>query len=266
MKDRKSIAEDPKLITDLKFLKEKERQNNFAQISWAMEEVYKWINNKEASFKPSVLFHLNRLALDSIHLGAGSYRNTEIKIKGSRHNPIHASKIPDEVEQMMEYLSDNWERETPIHLAAYAMWRVNWIHPFFDGNGRTARIFSYMVLCAKTEFVPVNGNAIPEQILANKQPYYKALEDADTHYKKGKIDVSKIEHLLTNYLSEQLLGVHQQATGKTGAEDQSNPNEPQSRIKRESRFSKWYDKIEKRPVLISIIVAIGLFILGYFLI
>ena len=30
MKDRKSIAEDPKLITDLKFLKEKERQNNFA--------------------------------------------------------------------------------------------------------------------------------------------------------------------------------------------------------------------------------------------
>ncbi|MBL8221394.1 MAG: Fic family protein, partial [Bryobacterales bacterium] len=28
------------------------------------------------------------------------------------------------------------------------MWRLNWIHPFFGGNGRTARSASYLVLCA----------------------------------------------------------------------------------------------------------------------
>jgi hypothetical protein len=33
---------------------------------------------------------------------------------------------------------------TAIHLAAYLMWRLNWIHPFADGNGRTARMTSYV--------------------------------------------------------------------------------------------------------------------------
>jgi Fic family protein len=37
-------------------------------------------------------------------------------------------------------------QSTPIHLAAYLMWRLNWIHPFADGNGRTSRIISYVVL------------------------------------------------------------------------------------------------------------------------
>jgi hypothetical protein len=29
------------------------------------------------------------------------------------------------------------------------MWRTNWVHPFDDGNGRTARAASYLVLCVK---------------------------------------------------------------------------------------------------------------------
>ncbi len=264
--DRESIAEAPKVILNNEARKKREKQNVLAQFDWAMEEVHQWIKHDRKDLKASTLLYLNRLALEAVDSGAGSYRSSGIEITHSSHKPINASNVPDEIEQMMEYLSDNWEHETPIHLSAYAMWRVNWIHPFPDGNGRTARIFSYMVLCAKTGHFPSKGDSIPDRISADKQPYYNALEDADKHYKKGKIDVSHMEDLLEDCLVKQLVEMHQQATGKTGAEDQSNPAEPQSRIKRESRFSKWYDKMEKRPVLISVIVAIGLFILGYFLI
>ncbi len=269
MKDRESIAEKPKLVKGKKAIAEKESKNTLAQFDWAMAEVHDWIDQKSPKLKPSTLLTLNGLALEAIHVGAGNFRNVDIDIDGSNHQPIHHSKVASEVEKMMDYLSDNWEHKTPIHLAAYAMWWVNWIHPFFDGNGRTSRIFSYMILCAKTEFVPSKGNTIPDRISANKNLYYKALDDADKHYKKGKIDVSQMENLLTSYLAQQLLGVHEQAIGKTISEDQSKPNEPQSGIKRESRFSKWYDKMEKRPVLMKVIialigtiVAIGLFILG----
>ena len=30
--------------------------------------------------------------------------------------------------------NDNWDDSTPVHLASYVMWRLNWIHPFTDGN------------------------------------------------------------------------------------------------------------------------------------
>ncbi len=214
MKDRESIAEEPYLIKDDEARAKKESENTLAQLDWAMMHVHDWIEQEKYQLKPSTLLTLNRLALDAVHRYAGLYRNVEIGISGSDHRPIDDVHVPYEIEQMLDYLSDNWERETPIHLAAYAMWRVNWIHPFFDGNGRTARIFSYMVLCAKMGLVPAKGNAIPEQISANKQPYYKALEHADTHCKEGQVDVSQMEDLLAGCLAEQLVGMHQQATGK----------------------------------------------------
>ena len=212
--DRESIAEAPEIILDEVAFKQKEKENTLAQLDWAMSEVRVWIERGKYKIVPSTLLKLNRLALEAIHSGAGSYRNSGIEITHSSHKPIDASNVPDEVEQMMEYLSDNWEHETPIHLSAYAMWRVNWIHPFYDGNGRTSRIFSYMILCAKMGFVPAKGNAIPEQISANKQPYYEALEHADTHCQDGQVDVSQMEDLLTGCLAEQLVGMHHQATGK----------------------------------------------------
>ncbi|MBV9180292.1 MAG: Fic family protein [Acidobacteria bacterium] len=63
-----------------------------------------------------------------------------------------------------------------FHLAAYVMWRLNWIHPFVNGNGRTTRAVSYYVLCAKLEVYIPGVTTVPELIGHNKDPYYKALE------------------------------------------------------------------------------------------
>jgi hypothetical protein len=63
---------------------------------------------------------------------------------------------------------------------------------------------------------PLPGtNTIPEQIAANKSPYYAALEVADIAWKADKIDVSALENLLAGYLSSQLVGVVEQATGSS---------------------------------------------------
>jgi Fic family protein len=50
---------------------------------------------------------------------------------------------------MCDYVNDQWSVRTALHLAAYVMWRLNWIHPFTDGNGRTSRISSYVILTIK---------------------------------------------------------------------------------------------------------------------
>lgn len=66
-----------------------------------------------------------------------------LPFEGSKHEPVGAHLVPELVEDMCDYVNDHWDESTPIHLAAYLMWRLNWIHPFADGNGRTSRIISY---------------------------------------------------------------------------------------------------------------------------
>ena len=63
---------------------------------------------------------------------------------------------------MCDYVNDNFASKTGIHLAAYVMWRLNWIHPFVDGNGRTSSAASYFVLCMRAGNVLPGKKTIPE--------------------------------------------------------------------------------------------------------
>jgi Fic family protein len=110
-------------------------------------------------------------------------------------------------------VNDKWSEATALHLSAYVMWRLNWIHPFDDGNGRTSRAVSYLVLCMKLGYPLPGTNTIPDQIAGNKKPYYEALEAADAAWKANLLDVSQLERLLGDYLSAQLVGVMEQASG-----------------------------------------------------
>jgi Fic family protein len=107
---------------------------------------------------------------------------------------------------MCDYVNGNWGK-SPLHLAAYVMWRLNWIHPFSGGNGRTSRAISYLVLCARLGYRLVGTETIPEQIVANRQPYYGALDAGDAAYADGRIDVTTMEGLLGQMLAVQLSSV-----------------------------------------------------------
>jgi Fic family protein len=95
-----------------------------------------------------------------------------------------------------------------MHLAAYVMWRLNWIHPFTDGNGRTSRAASYMILCVRLGYVLPGKRTIPDQIAEDKTPYYQALEAADTAWRAGKIDLNALKKLLSSMLAQQLIAIH----------------------------------------------------------
>lgn len=108
-----------------------------------------------------------------------------------------------------------WHSRPAVHLASYSMWRINWIHPFFGGNGRTARAASYLILCAKLGFALPGEITIPELIVENREPYYSALRSADAAWAgERKLDISTMEQLMEDLLAEQLVGIHEKATGK----------------------------------------------------
>jgi len=212
--DRKSRAASPVLITDPDERARKEAANGLAQYDAVVSLVEQHRDEKRPfKLRLSTILALHRVALEGISSFAGNFRPSTVEILGSKHEPIPAHLVPEHVEEMCDYVNDNWQAAAPLHLAAYMMWRLNWIHPFDDGNGRTSRAVSYLVLCMRLGYPLPGTNTIPEQIAANKNPYYDALELADAAWKNGQIDVSALEKLLGDYLSAQLVGVVEQATG-----------------------------------------------------
>ena len=126
--------------------------------------------------------------------------------------------MADEIQSMCEYVNSNWETKSATHLAAYVLWKMNWIHPFADGNGRTARAISYVVLSTKLDGLLPGTPTIPEQIAAGKQPYYNGLELADKAWTATeKVDVSALEGMLNNMLAAQLLSATKEAAGQNAA-------------------------------------------------
>lgn len=188
-----------------------ESRNGAIQADFVLYTVSNWV--KGDLITPSLLLELQRLAVNQVYRCAGHFRDDAVTL-GVSHEPPHHTLVPNLVDEMCDYIKKQWDRPA-VHLASYAMWRLNWIHPFFGGNGRTARAFSYLVLCARLGFaLPAGEKNIPELIAYNRTPYYEALRRADASWAHGRLDLADMEDLLSGLLAEQLVGVHDLATGK----------------------------------------------------
>jgi len=106
---------------------------------------------------------------------AGKYRDINVRISGSSHNPPNALKVKELMRQFSKTQLNTTEH--PVVEAALAHHRLVSIHPFIDGNGRTARLLMNLILIKRGFF--------PAVILKNDRlKYYEVLEKAH----KGKVD------------------------------------------------------------------------------
>jgi Fic family protein len=151
-----------------------------------------------------LICELNRAAVIYLSDSAGAYRKEPIQITHSNHTPPHFQRVQSLMDGMLKYVGDNWDTKDAIHLAAYTLWRLCWIHPFVQGNGRTARATSYLVLCFKLGFWLPGVNTIMKQIQTDRGPYYAALHAADDGEAKKILDVAQMEAYLNSLLIEQL--------------------------------------------------------------
>lgn len=209
---RHSRAAEPALVSDEEERARLEARNALRQFDTVIQLVEQWTSPEYPKFRlrSSVILQLHRLALEGLSAFAGTFRPADIEITGSRHKPVPAHIVPSEVDDLCDYINDNWSRSA-VHLAAWAMWRLNWIHAFTDGNGRTSRALAYLVLCVRLGYRLPGTVTIPEMIARDKAPYYAALESADGG------DLKPLEELMTNLLAKQLYEVHQAATSNGDA-------------------------------------------------
>jgi Fic family protein len=213
---RHSVASEAPVITDPLKQAEAEALNGLLQFDLARNMIVDALDKQgKWRLRPSTILSLHRQALQGISNYAGNFRPASVEIQGSKHRPVDAFRVPELVEDMCDYVNDHWVDATAVHLSAFIMWRLNWIHPFSDGNGRTSRMVSYLVLSIKLGLLLPGKNTIPDQIVDNRGPYFSALEHADLSPLDGPYDLSEMEALLEGMLAKQLAGVMETATGKT---------------------------------------------------
>lgn len=134
---------------------------------------------KRPMISTAIIKALNYHAIACLHINAGEYRPSPIIVHGSsRQFPEHY-QVPELMNDFINNVNRYWDSTDYLMLSAYCLWRLNHIHPFVNGNGRTARALCYFVVCAKLG-VWLHGRPIlPELIHRNRDEYVALLESVD---------------------------------------------------------------------------------------
>lgn len=140
--------------------------------------------------------------------GEGSgIRTTPVKIRNSSFDPPAPDLLLRNLNRMCEAINSGWDTRDALELAAFSLWRLNWIHPFTDGNGRTARALSYLILSIKLGGVLPGTPTIAEQLLHLRADYLDALAKVDRTAGKNPADVTALRELLGEMLRRQLMAL-----------------------------------------------------------
>ncbi|GAB4456250.1 MAG: Fic family protein [Anaerolineae bacterium] len=140
------------------------------------QDAIQYVETLANSTEPITPFHvrqIHRLVLTRIDDdNAGQYRTLPVRIAGAAHQPPEAWRVAELMDRWHEWLQTEATSLHPIEQAALTQHRLVNIHPFLDGNGRTARLVMNLVLLR---------HGYPPTIIlrVNRRQYYRVLAQAD---------------------------------------------------------------------------------------
>jgi Fic family protein len=119
------------------------------------------------------LLNIHALVMKNIDENfAGRLRNGMVRIGGASFTPPAPPFLSDMIDELIVFVNQNPLGLDPISLSAVFHHRMVYIHPFFDGNGRTTRLCMNLLL--------IRAGYPPAIILKNdRKKYYSALGMAD---------------------------------------------------------------------------------------
>jgi Fic family protein len=151
----------------------------------------------------TILKALNYHAITCLHSHAGEYRPWFVEV-GDYKPPPHY-RVQALMDDFVNTVNRKWEVTDPVVLATYVLWRINNIHPFINGNGRTARAASYFTLCVSTGGWLPGSVILPELLRQNRNEYVAALKAADTSFREqGEVNLEDLHGLVTRLLEQQI--------------------------------------------------------------
>lgn len=100
------------------------------------------------------------------------YRNSNVIIAGAKHTSPDALEVPQKMRDLVDWVKENKSKLHIIELSSLLHHKIVHIHPFFDGNGRVARIMMNLLLMQ-------SGFPLVIILKNDHKKYYNILEQAD---------------------------------------------------------------------------------------
>jgi len=126
----------------------------------------------EKGIEEKDILKVHKLLFEGIDDEAGAYRTSQVRITGADIMPPPPQDIEPRMTELLYLLQKNPDELRPIELAAVFHHKFEYIHPFFEGNGRVGRLLTNCILLKYGyPFVVVLRN--------DRQKYYRALREAD---------------------------------------------------------------------------------------
>ncbi len=118
------------------------------------------------------LLALHAILMKDVDDEAGRFRHRDVMVRGAKHQPPDPSRVEKLIQRAFGELESAGSSVDPVVAAAWVHWAIARIHPFFDGNGRTARLWQDLVLLQSRATCAIIR---PEE----RTRYYAALQEAD---------------------------------------------------------------------------------------
>ncbi|GCE90914.1 filamentation induced by cAMP protein fic [Komagataeibacter diospyri] len=154
----------------------------------------------------------NYHAIVCLHSGAGEYRSCSVKITDNPDDipPPAPHRVSSLMDDFIDSVNRYWTKMGALELGAYVFWRLNYIHPFINGNGRTARAACQYVIGLKNDNLLKGKKTLSESLKENRNKYIDGLISADMSFRLAgctnpeKVDLTNLCNLLDHLITEQL--------------------------------------------------------------
>ena len=148
----------------------------------ALEHVKTLIDRPSTTITEQDILAIHHLILHAIDdPNAGAYRSFPVRISGSLVVLPNHVKVSRLMAEFVSKIHDDTPKLHPVALATWAHYELVTIHPFADGNGRTARLLMNLILMQ---------NGYPPAIISKRQRdrYIKSLEQAQLGGSRASFD------------------------------------------------------------------------------
>lgn len=192
--ETKVVMEDGLTIGGKRLQEHFEVINHSEAISYIEDQVTQTAELDERTLK--TIHHLILKNIDDEN--AGRYRSINVRISGSQHEPPHFLQVENAMQELFDWYNQEKDRLHPVELAALFHFKFVYIHPFADGNGRTARLLMNLILMSHG-YPPAIVKAENSQRLT----YYEVLETASIQGNTQpfiELITQCVEESLTTYL------------------------------------------------------------------
>jgi Fic family protein len=164
---------------------------------------------QRAFLSSHIIKALNFHAITCLHTNAGEYRPCPVFVgdpedKVNCYIPPQHFEVQAQMDDLVNTVNRAWMETDDLTLASFVLWKLNHIHPFINGNGRTARAACYFVICLKLGSWLPGRTILPELLRQNRVEYVAILKAVDATYKAGSLDLSPLRALLERLLLEQV--------------------------------------------------------------